>query len=423
MTQREMAIKNQISKEMEIAAKNEELPVEFIREGLEKGNIALVKNKKHNLKKPLAVGKGLTVKINANIGTSPNCIDLELEKEKLKVCHEYGVDAVMDLSIGGNIDATRQMVLDYSEMAVGTVPLYQIAAEVLKSGRNLEDINLDDILSVIKRQAEQGVDFMTIHSGLTLKGVELARKRMLGIVSRGGAIIAEWMSKTGKESLLYTHYDEILDVLRDYDVTISLGDGLRPGCIEDATDQAQITELMKLGELTERAWKKGVQVMIEGPGHVPFDQVQANMQLEKRLCHDAPFYVLGPLVTDIAPGYDHIAGAIGGTLAAVSGADFLCYLTPAEHLRLPNIEDVKEGIIASKIAAHAADLVKGIPSAKKQDHQMAVARKNLDWESMFNLALDPEKARRYRSESNIGSDKECTMCGSFCSVKKMMDEI
>ncbi len=418
MTQREAALKNIITPEMESVAKKEEVNPEFIREGLAKGNIVIVKNKNHQIE-PCAIGKGLSVKINANIGTSPNLFDIELEKQKLEICHQYGADAVMDLSVGGNIDDTRKMIMELSKIPVGTVPMYQIAAETLKSGRKLEELNKNDVLTAIEKQAKAGVDFMTIHAGLTRKAMERADDRILGIVSRGGAIIAEWMMKTGKENILYEVYDEILEILNQYDITISLGDGLRPGCIDDATDAAQITELIVLGELTKKAWDKGVQVMIEGPGHVPYDQIEANMKIQKTLCFEAPFYVLGPLVTDIAPGYDHIVGAIGGTLAAIAGADFLCYLTPAEHLSLPDIEDVKEGIIASKIAAHSANLVKGIKSARQKDKQMAYARKNLDWEKMFNLALDPEKPKKYREKSNIGSDKECTMCGDFCSVKRM----
>jgi phosphomethylpyrimidine synthase len=422
MTQRERALNNEITPEMEIVAAQEEIDVKIIQEKLANGTAVILKNKVHQVA-PIAVGEGLSVKINANIGTSPNLFDIELEKKKLDICHKYGADAVMDLSVGGDINETRRILMAHSKIPVGNVPIYQIYAEVGKSGRKLEELNIEDVLKYIRLQAEDGIDFMTIHAGLLWKGVEAARKRLMGIVSRGGALLGEWMSKTGKENLLYEHYDEILDILREYDVTISLGDGLRPGCLEDATDEAQLSELMVLGELTQRAWDKGVQVMVEGPGHVPYDQIEANMKLQKQLCHGAPFYVLGPLVTDIAPGYDHIAGAIGGTLAAVSGADFLCYLTPAEHLSLPDLEDVREGIIASKIAAQAADVVKGVKKAKRKDHQMAVARKNLDWEGMFNAALDPDKAREYREKSTIGEGKECTMCGDFCAVRRMLEEI
>lgn len=422
MTQRQSALKNQITPEMRFVAAAEEVSEEFLREKIASGRAVILKNKNRAIE-PLGVGEGLSVKINANMGTSPNQCDIEMEMGKIDLCHRYGAHAVMDLSVGGDIDANRKMVLNYAKIPVGTVPAYQIYGEVIKQGRSLEDLKADDVLSVIERQAKDGVDFMTIHSGLTRKGVEYARQRLMGIVSRGGALMAEWMSKTGKENLLYTLYDEILEILKAYDVTISLGDGLRPGCIEDATDRAQISELMVLGELTDRAWEKGVQVMIEGPGHVPYDQIEANMKIQKQLCKGAPFYVLGPLVTDIAPGYDHIAGAIGGTLAAVAGADFLCYLTPAEHLSLPDLEDVREGIIASQIAAHAANLVRGIKKSKSRDHAMAVARKNLDWEGMFAAALDPDKARAYREKSSIGSGRECTMCGEFCAVKRMLEDI
>lgn len=422
MTQREQAFQKQITPEMKKISEIEQIPVNEILQKVMEGKAVILKNKNHGIE-PVGIGEGLSVKINANIGTSPYTCDVEVEKKKLDLCHQYKADAVMDLSVGGDINETRKIILNYSKIPVGTVPAYQIYAEVLKQRRTLTDLSKKDVLSVIENQAKDGVDFMTIHSGLTKKGVELSRKRQMGIVSRGGALMAEWMTKTGKENLLYECYDEILDILREYDVTISLGDGLRPGCIEDATDSAQITELLILGELTERAWAKGVQVMVEGPGHVPYNQIEANMRLQKQICKGAPFYVLGPLVTDIAPGYDHIVGAIGGTLAAVSGADFLCYLTPAEHLSLPDLDDVREGIIASKIAAHAANIVKGNRQSLALDHKMAIARKNLDWEGMFEAALDPEKARRYRAKSDIGGGKECTMCGEFCSVRRMKEEI
>lgn len=421
MTQRQAALKNNITPEMRFVAKEEGV-LEFLLEKIAQGKVALLKNKNRKIN-PVGIGEGLSVKINANMGTSPFHCDLELEKGKIDLCHQYKAHAVMDLSVGGDIDANRKMVLDYAQIPVGTVPAYQNYEEIIKQKRELVDLKPQDVLSVIEKQAKDGVDFMTIHSGLTKKGVEYAKKRVMGIVSRGGALMAEWMTKTGKENLLFTLYDEILDILKAYDVTISLGDGLRPGCIEDATDAAQIYELMILGDLTQRAWDKGVQVMVEGPGHVPFDQIEANIKLQKQLCKGAPFYVLGPLVTDIAPGYDHIAGAIGGTLAAVAGADFLCYLTPAEHLSLPDLNDVKEGIIASHIAAHAANLVRGIKKSWQKDQAMALARKNLDWEGMFAAALDPEKAKAYRKKSMVENERECSMCGQFCSVKRMIDHI
>ncbi|PKL15424.1 MAG: hypothetical protein CVV50_00230 [Spirochaetae bacterium HGW-Spirochaetae-6] len=421
MTQKEAAQKGMITPELEWVAKEEEIEIKLLQSLVAEGKTVIIKNKIHKIA-PCGIGKGMSVKINANIGTSPNLFDLELELQKLEICHQHGADAVMDLSIGGDINATRREIMKRSKIPVGTVPMYQISAEILKSGRQMNTMSKEDVLSAIRSQAEMGVDFMTIHAGLTRRAMELAQKRTLGIVSRGGAILASWMRETGKENILYEYYDDILDILREYDVAISLGDGLRPGCIDDATDAAQITELIELGALTLRAWEKGVQVMIEGPGHVPFDQIEANMILEKKLCHGAPFYVLGPLVTDIAPGYDHIAGAIGATLAAVAGADFLCYLTPAEHLSLPDVSDVKEGIIASKIAAHAANLVRGIKKSRDRDSAMARARKELDWEKMFSLALDPDKPRQYRERSNIGNGEECTMCGDFCAVKKMWAE-
>lgn len=417
MTQREYAIKNTITEEMKIIANKEEVRVEDLLEKIKNGTVVILKNRLHNIS-PIGIGESLSIKINANIGTSPYDVNIEKEISKLKIAEKYGSDTIMDLSVGGNIDETRKRIIQEATIPVGTVPIYQAFADVLKKGKNIEDLNIKDFLVTLEKHAKDGVDFVTIHSGLTIKALEKAKKRKMPVVSRGGALLSEWMSKNNKENLLYTYFDEILDILREYDVVISLGDGLRPGCIEDATDEAQLTELFTLGSLTERAWEKGVQVIIEGPGHVPYDQIEANIRIQKKICKNAPFYILGPLVTDIAAGYDHIAGAIGAALAAKAGADFLCYITPAEHLSLPSIEDVREGVIASKIVAHTIDIIRGNKKALERDKNMATARKSLDWETMFKLVIDPEKAKEYREKSNIGEHIECTMCGDFCSVKR-----
>lgn len=416
MTQREYALAGSITKEMRIIAEEEKLSAERVAEGVRQGEIALVKNAKRAIK-PLAVGKGLRTKVNVNIGTSEHASDISLELEKLRLSLKHGTDAVMDLSTGGDINAIRRRILEESSVAVGTVPLYQIGHDTVKSGRKMYEITVKDILQTIRSQAEEGVDFMTLHCGITKESLRHYQRsdRLAGIVSRGGGILLEWIAVNKRENPLYEHYDDILDILREYDVTISIGDGMRPGCLKDATDRSQIGELLLIGELTERAWAKGVQVIIEGPGHVPLNEVSANILLEKKLCKGAPFYVLGPLVTDIAPGYDHITGAIGGALAGASGADFLCYVTPAEHLRLPNLEDVKEGLIAFRIAAHAADIAKGVAGAAERDHAMSARRKAMDWQGQFDLAIDKEKCLQYRAETDIA---ECTMCGSFCPMKK-----
>ncbi|MFN3568045.1 MAG: phosphomethylpyrimidine synthase ThiC, partial [Caldimicrobium sp.] len=362
----------------------------------------------------------LKTKVNVNIGTSKDRPNLEEEISKLEIALKYGTDTVMDLSTGGPLDEIRKIIREKCPVPLGTVPIYQAAIEAVeKHHKSIVHMTVSEIFDVLQRQAEDGVDFMTVHCGITRTALERLKnkERILGVVSRGGSFIIEWMVYNGKENPLYEYYDELLDLAAAYDITLSLGDGLRPGCIADATDGPQIQELITLGELTLRAWEKGVQVMIEGPGHVPLDQIEANMKLQKQLCFNAPFYVLGPLPTDIAPGYDHIVGAIGGAIAGAFGADFLCYLTPAEHLRLPTIEDVKEGIIASKIAAHIADLVKGIKGAWEWDLEMAKARAALDWEKQIELSIDPEKARKYRLEGGISKSKACTMCGEYCAIK------
>ncbi|MBQ2114832.1 MAG: phosphomethylpyrimidine synthase ThiC, partial [Selenomonadales bacterium] len=341
------------------------------------------------------------------------------ELEKLDAAIKAGADAVMDLSTGDNIDATRKAIIEQSSIIVGTVPIYQATVDAIKNRGAVVDMTADDMLHVIEQHAKDGADFMTLHCGVTQNVIRTlkAEGREMDVVSRGGSFLTAWMLHNGKENPLYERYDDLLDICSRYDVTISLGDGLRPGCLADATDRAQMQELLTLGELVDRAWAKDIQVLVEGPGHMPYDQIEANMRLQKEICKGAPFYVLGPLVTDIAPGYDHITSAIGGTLAAVSGADFLCYVTPAEHLALPTKEDVIEGIIAARIAAHAADIVKGVPGAKEWDLKMARARKRLDWDEQLALAIDPEKAKRYRKARNEEKAEACSMCGDYCAVK------
>ena len=418
-TQMQLARQGVITEAMKIVAEQEHVTAEFIREGVANGTIAIPCNINHKNIIPRGVGTGLTVKVNANIGTSSSYPDPEPELAKLQAAIDAGADSVMDLSTGNNISASRQAIIAASTVMVGTVPMYQVTVETIKKRGAVVEMTKEDIFDVIRQQAADGADFMTIHCGINknvLKAL-IDEGREMDVVSRGGSFITGWMLHNDAENPLYEYYDEILDICAEYDVTISLGDGLRPGCIADATDRAQIQELLNLGELTQRAWDKGVQVMVEGPGHVPYNQIAANMQLQKRLCHGAPFYVLGPLVTDVAPGYDHITSAIGGAIAAYSGASFLCYVTPAEHLRLPNAADVKEGIIAAKIAAHAADIAKGVPGAADWDYKMSEARKRLDWEEIFRLSMDPEKARRYRAEAKPEKEDTCSMCGNFCAVK------
>jgi phosphomethylpyrimidine synthase len=419
-TLKELAKEGVITPEMEACAKAEGVSPDYIREGIAQGTIVLCKNKKSSLAKPCAIGKGLKTKVNVNIGTSKDRVNIEEELKKLEIAIRYGADAVMDLSTGGDLDEIRRVIRENCPVPLGTVPIYQAALEAVEiHKKSMVQMTVSEIFKVIEKQAEQGVDFMTVHCGITREGLERLKnkERVLGVVSRGGSFIIEWMVYNNKENPLYEYFDELLEIARTYDVTLSLGDGLRPGCLADATDAPQIHELIILGELTLRAWDKGVQVMIEGPGHVPINQVEANVLLQKRLCHGAPFYVLGPLPTDIAPGYDHLVSAIGGAIAGSAGADFLCYVTPAEHLRLPTLEDVKEGLIAGKIAAHIADLAKGVKGAWEWDLEMAKARAELDWERQIELSIDPEKARRYRMEGGISRSKACTMCGEYCAIK------
>lgn len=421
MTQREAALAGKLTPQMIRVASKEGVDPQFVLEGVAKGTICIPANPAHTSLDPNGIGKGLRTKVNANIGTSSYYPEIANELEKLRLAIKAGADAVMDLSTGSaeDIDRTRRAFLAESSVPVGTVPIYQAAVEALERNGAIVQLTADELIDVIRRQAEDGVDFMTVHCGLTLSAVERLKRegRVTDVVSRGGALILGWMLYHQKENPLYEQFDRILEIARQHDVTLSLGDGLRPGSIADATDRAQIQELITIGELVERAWQAGVQVMVEGPGHVPLDQIEANVKLQKRLCHEAPFYVLGPLVTDVAPGYDHITSAIGGAIAAASGADFLCYVTPAEHLGLPSPQDVWDGVIAARIAAHAADLVKGIRSAWEWDLNMSRARKNLDWERQIELAIDPERARTYRTRRNPEGLQECTMCGQYCAMK------
>ncbi len=419
MTQMLQARAGRITPAVERVAEKEGVSPEYIAGELAKGAIVIPANINHSNLDPCGVGRGLKTKINANIGTSPQFPEIEKELIKLRVAVEAGADAIMDLSTGGDIDACRKKIIRNCSVCFGTVPVYQAIVESREKYGNLVDMSADDLFRVIEKQAADGVDFITVHCGVTSEVVQRLRRegRITDIVSRGGAFLAGWMLHNERENPLFEQYDRLLEIALKYDVTLSLGDGLRPGCLADATDRAQVQELIILGELVERAWEQGVQVMVEGPGHMPLDQIQANIVLQKRLCKGAPFYVLGPLVTDVAPGYDHITSAIGGAIAASAGADFLCYVTPAEHLGLPSEQDVKEGIIAARIAGHAADIVKGIPGAWEWDAAMAKARKELDWENQCRLAIDPVKARDMRQEKNPGTLKECTMCGEFCAMK------
>jgi len=419
MTQLEMAREGIITEEMKHCADVEKVSPEFIRQGVVDGTIVVVRNMKHTGCAPVAIGRGLRTKINANIGTSQDHHDMEFELKKVRICVDAGADAVMDLSTGGDIRKIRQAVMAASPLVVGTVPIYQAAADVLAGGRSIVDMTGDDLFQAIEEHGEDGVDFITVHCGVTKRSVGciLEEGRLLGIVSRGGSILARWIDYNDRENPLYGEYDRLLDIASRYDMVLSLGDGLRPGCIADATDRGQIQELILLGELTERARRRGVQVMIEGPGHVPIGQIESNILLQKRLCHGAPFYVLGPLPTDIAPGYDHITAAIGGAIAGAAGADFLCYVTPSEHLRLPNLDDVREGIMASKLAAHVADLAKGLPGAFERDARMARYRKEFNWQGQIDLSIDPERAAAWLEKSETAREEGCTMCGELCAIK------
>lgn len=422
-TQLEMAREGKITDEMKLVAQEERIEAETVRQRVAAGTVVICANVNHRPLRPRGVGDGLSVKVNANIGTSDSYPDIDPELKKLKAAVAAGADAVMDLSTGSRLDESRRAIIGRSPVMVGTVPMYEATVLAQREHGAVVNMTAGDILAAVEKQAKDGADFMTIHCGVTREALNrLTREgRRMDIVSRGGSFVAGWMIYNEQENPFYQHYDEILDICRKYDVTMSLGDSLRPGCIDDASDSAQLTELITLGELTVRARRAGVQVMVEGPGHMPFDQIAANMKLQKRLCHNAPFYVLGPLVTDVAPGYDHITAAIGGTMAAVAGADFLCYVTPAEHLSLPTEEDVHTGVIAARIAAHAADVARGLPSAIAWDNRMADARRRLDWEAQFAEAIDPARARKVRAFRNKGDEEGCSMCGSLCAVK-IVDE-
>ena len=415
-TQMDAARKGILTPEIETVAKKEHMPVEKLMQLVAEGKVAICANKKHTCLDPEGVGSMLRTKINVNLGVSRDCKDYDIEMQKVMSAVNLGAEAIMDLSSHGNTQPFRQKLTHECPAMIGTVPVYD---SVIHYQRDLATLTAQDFIDVVRLHAEDGVDFVTLHCGITRKTIEQIKKhkRKMNIVSRGGSLVFAWMCMTGEENPFYEHYDEILDICEEYDVTISLGDACRPGCLADATDVCQIEELVRLGELTKRAWDHNVQVMVEGPGHVPLDQVAANMKVQQSICMGAPFYTLGPLVTDIAPGYDHITSAIGGAIAASAGAAFLCYVTPAEHLRLPNADDVKEGIIAAKIAAHAADIAKGVPGAADWDYKMSEARKRLDWEAMFDLSMDPEKARRYRAEAKPEKEDTCSMCGNFCAVK------
>ncbi len=417
-TQMDAARKGIVTPQMEQVLAAESISRADLIYRMAKGIIAVPANRHHHNLKAAGVGQGLSTKINVNLGVSKDVCSFDAEMNKAQMALKYKADAIMDLSVSGDTQAFRKRLVKEIPVMIGSVPIYDT---LTRTGKPTEEITIEDWFETVEIHADNGIDFITIHAGLTRKCVTSLRTnpRLCGIVSRGGAILFEWMEKTGNENPFYEHFDRLLDICEAHDVCISLGDGLRPGAIKDSTDAPQIEELITLGELTKRAWQKNVQVMIEGPGHVPLHEVEMNMKLQKKLCHNAPFYVLGPLVTDIAPGYDHITSAIGGALAAMHGADFLCYVTPAEHLRLPSAEDVKEGIMASKIAAHAGDLAKGVKGADTIDHKMSKARGTLDWTGQFDCALDPEKAREYRKSSEPSQEDVCTMCGDFCAVKRV----
>ncbi len=417
-TQMDAARQGIVTPETEIVAAKENMDINELLEKVAAGTAVIPANKHHETLSPEGIGEGLRTKINVNLGISRDAADIELELNKVRTAIDMKAEAIMDLSNYGKTREMRRRILDISTAMLGTVPVYDAIGYCEKK---LKDITKDDFMRVVRQHAEDGVDFMTIHAGINRATAEKVKnnRRRMNIVSRGGALLFAWMEMTGNENPFFEYYDEVMEIFREHDVTISLGDACRPGCLDDASDPAQISELIVLGELTKRAWEHDVQVMVEGPGHMAMNQIAANMIMEKRLCHGAPFYVLGPLVTDVAPGYDHITSAIGGAIAAANGADFLCYVTPAEHLRLPDLDDMREGIIASRIAAHAADIAKGVKGAMDWDNKMADARREIDWDKMFDLALEPEKPRAYRASSKPREENTCTMCGEQCAVKNM----
>jgi len=420
----ENAQKGETTPGIKQVAQDEKVSEKYLIDEIRAGRIIIPVNRNHAHARPMGIGRGLKTKVNANIGTSKDCMNVEEELKKLDVSIAAGADTVMDLSTGGDISAIRREVIKRSTVPIGTVPIYQAGIEATRRGKAIVDMTADDLFKAIEAHAEDGVDFITVHCGITREAAARIKKegRIMDVVSRGGSFTVAWMIHNKKENPLYEQYDRLLDIAKSCDMTLSLGDALRPGCLADATDRGQLQELITLGELAQRALAAGVQVMIEGPGHVPIHQIESNVLLQKRLCHGAPFYVLGPLVTDCAPGYDHITSAIGGAIAAAHGADYLCYVTPAEHLRLPTIEDVREGVIASKIAAHTADIAKGVTGAMERDIQMAKCRKKLDWEGQIRLSLDPEHARIMRDKRSPEDSEVCTMCGEFCAIKVLNRE-
>jgi len=417
-TQMDAARKGIVTPQMEAVARKENLPVEVLMERMARGAVIIPANRNHKSLDPEAVGEGMRIKINVNLGISKDCCNLDAEMEKVQAALDMKAEAIMDLSCYGKTREFRQRLVAMSPAMIGTVPIYDAVGFYDK---NLQDITVDEFFDVVKKHVEDGVDFLTIHAGLNRHAAEKVKQggRLTNIVSRGGSLLFTWMEINKAENPFYEHFDRLLDICEEYDVTLSLGDGCRPGCLHDATDGCQVEELITLGELTKRAWARNVQVMIEGPGHMAMNEIAGNMMMEKRLCHNAPFYVLGPLVTDVAPGYDHITAAIGGAIAGAAGADFLCYVTPAEHLRLPTLDDMKEGIVATRIAAHAADIAKGYPGARDWDDQMSRARAALDWDTQFKLAMDPVKPTAYRESSKPEHSDSCTMCGKMCAVRNM----
>jgi phosphomethylpyrimidine synthase len=417
-TQMDAARKGILTREMEIVAAKEKMDTVTLMALMAQGKVIIPANKNHTNLDPEGVGEGLRTKINVNLGISKDCANVDMELEKVRYALELKAEAIMDLSCFGKTQAFRQKLIAISPAMIGTVPMYDAVGFYDK---DLKDITVDEFFKVVENHARDGVDFVTIHAGLNRATAEKVKKneRLMGIVSRGGSLLYAWMALNQQENPFYQYFDRLLDICERYDLTLSLGDGCRPGSINDSTDACQVEELIVLGELTKKAWERNIQVMIEGPGHMALNEIKGNMMLEKRLCHGAPFYVLGPLVTDVAPGYDHITSAIGGAIAAANGADFLCYVTPAEHLRLPTLEDMKEGIIATRIAAHAADIAKNIPGSRDWDNQMSSARSKLDWEKMIELSIDPDKARRYRESSKPEHEDSCTMCGKMCAVRNM----
>jgi len=418
LTQQGFARKGIVTDFMKHVAQDEQVPVEVLLERLRKGTVVIPANKRRKNLKPVGIGEGLRIKVNVNLGRSQTSSCLSEEMEKVKIAMQLGADTIMDLSTGPGLKEIRSAILSFCHLPLGTVPVYEACDEA----KDPKDITLDEFFDVIRRQAEEGVDFMTIHAGLIRSHIPYIKQRLTGVVSRGGAVMLRWMQWHDRENPYYEYFDDVLDICKEYDVTISLGDGLRPGSLYDASDEAQMRELQTLGELVQRAWDKGVQVMVEGPGHIPLHEIAWNVKKQKETCKGAPFYVLGPLVTDIAAGYDHISGAIGAAFAAWMGADFLCYVTPKEHLGLPNIEDVRNGLVAFKIAAHAADIARGIKGARDRDDEMSKARFDFDWERQFSLSLDPERARAYHDETlpdpKFKESQFCSMCGPrYCPMK------